>query len=65
MIIVLTLHSFTEAVLKAAKGESGIVEPSYVYLPGVQNGQEIASETGVDFFSVPVELSVCISQHPI
>ncbi|KAL8706345.1 MAG: hypothetical protein Q9201_000599 [Fulgogasparrea decipioides] len=47
---------FTESVIKAAKGEKGIVEPSYVYLPGVSGGDAIAKETGVDFFSVPIEL---------
>ncbi|KAK3202233.1 hypothetical protein GRF29_161g555759, partial [Pseudopithomyces chartarum] len=47
---------FAEAVLKAAKGESGIVEPSYVYLPGVPGGEEIAKTVGVEFFSVPIEL---------
>ncbi|KAG0637709.1 lactate/malate dehydrogenase, partial [Tuber brumale] len=34
----------------------GIVEPSYVYLPGVPGGDEIAKAVGVDFFAVPVEL---------
>ncbi|KAL8728123.1 MAG: hypothetical protein Q9166_005604 [cf. Caloplaca sp. 2 TL-2023] len=49
-------YRFTESVIKAAKGEKGIVEPSYVYLPGVSGGDPIAKETGVDFFSVPIEL---------
>ncbi|KAL9602128.1 MAG: hypothetical protein Q9179_002636 [Wetmoreana sp. 5 TL-2023] len=49
-------YRFTESVIKAAKGEKGIVEPSYVYLPGVSGGDAIAKETGVDFFSVPIEL---------
>jgi len=49
-------YRFAEKVLKAAKGEKGLVEPSYVYLPGVPGGEAIAKETGVDFFSVPVEL---------
>ncbi|KAG7132599.1 Malate dehydrogenase like protein [Verticillium longisporum] len=47
---------FAEKVLKAIKGEKGLVEPSYVYLPGVPGGKEIAEKTGVDFFSVPIEL---------
>ncbi|KAI0186926.1 lactate/malate dehydrogenase, partial [Xylaria flabelliformis] len=47
---------FAEKVLKAAKGEKGLVEPSYVYLPGVPGGEEIAKATGLDYFSVPVEL---------
>ncbi|KAF2142890.1 uncharacterized protein K452DRAFT_307793 [Aplosporella prunicola CBS 121167] len=47
---------FAEKVLKAVKGESGIVEPSFVYLPGVEGGSEIAKATGCDFFAVPVVL---------
>ena len=45
--------------MKAMKGEKGIVEPTYVYLPGVTGGDAIAKQTGVDYFSVPVELGVC------
>jgi malate dehydrogenase len=29
-----------------------------VYLPGVPGGEEIAQKTGVDYFSVPVELGL-------
>ncbi|KAI9881394.1 MAG: Malate dehydrogenase, cytoplasmic [Pleopsidium flavum] len=47
---------FAEKIIKAIKGEKGIVEPTYVYLPGVPGGEAIAKETGVDYFSVPVEL---------
>jgi len=47
---------FAERLLKAAKGESGIVEPTFVYLPGVEGGDAIAKETGCDYFSVPVQL---------
>jgi malate dehydrogenase len=54
---------FAENVIKALKGESGITVPTYVYLPGVEGGDEIAKLTGVDFFSVPVELGVS-SPHP-
>lgn len=42
--------------MKAIKGEKGIVEPTFVYLPGVEGGDEIKKITGCDFFSVPVEL---------
>ncbi|KAH9883228.1 malate dehydrogenase [Xylariomycetidae sp. FL2044] len=49
-------YRFAEKVLKAVKGEKGLVEPSFVYLPGVPGGEEIAKTTGLDFFSVPVEL---------
>lgn len=47
---------FAEKVLRAVKGEHGIVEPSYVYLPGIAGGEEIQKLTGCDFFSVPIEL---------
>jgi hypothetical protein len=49
---------FTEKLLKALKGAKGLVEPSYVYLPGIPGGKEIAEKVGVDFFSVPIELGV-------
>lgn len=52
--------SFAEKVIKAVKGEKGIVEPSFVYLPGVAGGDAIAKTTGCDFFSVPIELGVCV-----
>lgn len=47
---------FAESVIKAMKGEKGVVEPTFVYLPGVAGGEEIQKATGVDYFSVPVEL---------
>lgn len=49
---------FAEKVIRAAKGEKGIVEPSFVYLPGVTGGDAIAKTTGTEFFSVPIELGV-------
>jgi len=49
-------YRFAEKVIKASKGESGIIEPTFVYLPGVNGGDAIAKKTGCDFFSVPVEL---------
>ncbi len=51
-------YRFAEKVIKAAKGESGLVEPTFIYLSGVDGGDAIAKETGCDFFSVPVELGV-------
>ena len=54
----LTLGSFAEKVIKASKGEKGIVEPSFVYLPGVEGGDAISKATGTEFFSVPIELGV-------
>ncbi|MCJ1419386.1 hypothetical protein MMC32_005741 [Xylographa parallela] len=47
---------FAEKIIKAVKGEKGIIEPTFIYLPGVSGGDAIAKETGVDYFSVPVEL---------
>ncbi|PWW80351.1 malate dehydrogenase [Tuber magnatum] len=47
---------FAESVIKAVGGEKGIVEPCYVYLPGVPGGDEIAKVVGIDFFAVPIEL---------
>ncbi|KAF7126170.1 hypothetical protein CNMCM5793_002592 [Aspergillus hiratsukae] len=47
---------FAERIIKASQGQSGIVEPTFVYLPGVTGGEEIAKETGVEFFSTLVEL---------
>ncbi|PGG98549.1 malate dehydrogenase, NAD-dependent [Blastomyces parvus] len=47
---------FTESIIKASKGEKGIVEPTYIYLPGVEGGDAIKSQVGLDFFSIPVEL---------
>jgi len=49
-------YRFAEKIIKAVKGEKGIVEPSFVYLPGVAGGDAIAKITGTDFFSVPIEL---------
>lgn len=49
---------FAEALLKAAKGEKGIIEPTFVYLPGVEGGDAVAKATGSDYFAVPVELGV-------
>lgn len=49
-------YRFAEKVMKAAKGESGIIEPTFMYLPGVPGGDEIAKATGCEYFSVPVEL---------
>jgi len=54
----LTCFSFAEKLVKALKGEKGIVEPSFVYLPGVSGGDAIQKATGCDFFSVPIELGV-------
>ena len=63
--LISSLRRFAEKLIKATKGEKGIVEPTYVYLPGVSGGDAIAKETGVDYFSVPVELGVCPPIRPL
>ncbi|KAK9476166.1 lactate/malate dehydrogenase [Lipomyces japonicus] len=48
---------FVESILKAASGQSGLVENTYVYLSGIPGGEEVKSATGgLDYFSTPVEL---------
>ncbi|KAF2866607.1 malate dehydrogenase-like protein [Massariosphaeria phaeospora] len=47
---------FAEKVIKAVKGEKGLVEPSFMYLPGISGGDSIVKATGLEFFSVPIEL---------
>jgi len=49
---------FAAKVIKALKGEKGIVVPSYVNLPNVPGGEAVGNEIGekLEFFSVPVEL---------
>ena len=56
---------FAEAVLKGLTGEKGIVTPTFVYLQGIPGGEEIFKETGCEFFSVPVELGVCLFHNQI
>lgn len=41
----------------ALKGEKGLIEPTYVYLSGVEGGEEVRKAVGgLDFFAVPTEL---------
>jgi malate dehydrogenase len=55
--MILTLGRFAESVLRALKGETGIIEPSYVYLPGVPGGEAVQkSVDGLEYFSVNVQL---------
>lgn len=49
---------FAEAVLKGAAGEKNIVQPSFVYLDGIDGGAQVKSIVGTDFFSVPVQFGV-------
>jgi malate dehydrogenase len=53
---------FAEKVIRALKGEKGIIAPSYVHLTADgAGGKTVQSEIGKDltYFSVPVELGVC------
>ena len=47
-----------EQACRALKGEKGLRECAFVYLPGIEGGKEVADAVGVDFFSAPIELSV-------
>lgn len=47
-----------ERACRALKGDTGMRECSFVYLPGIEGGNKIAEVVGVDFFSVPLELGV-------
>lgn len=48
--------------MNAVAGQAGIVEPTYVYLPGVPGGEEVSKAVGgLEFFAVPVELGVSAS----
>jgi len=50
---------FAESYIKAMKGEKGIIEPTFVYLPGVEGGDEVQKAVGgLEWFAVPVELGV-------
>ncbi|EFW22544.1 hypothetical protein D8B26_000791 [Coccidioides posadasii str. Silveira] len=56
---------FAESVIKAVKGQKGIVESTFVYLPGVQGGDSIIKKTGLEFFSTPVELGASGAEKAI
>lgn len=51
----LRMNRFVKSILKAVSGESGIIEETYLYLPGIPGGQAVADTLGVDYFAVPVE----------
>ncbi|MCJ1452108.1 hypothetical protein MMC28_002449 [Mycoblastus sanguinarius] len=46
----------TESLCKALRGEKGIVECSFAYLPGLDGGREMAEALGIDYFAAPIEL---------
>lgn len=53
------ISRFAESVIQASMGAKGIVEPSFVYLPGLADGDVVqTSVQGLDFFSTNLELGV-------
>lgn len=46
---------FIKAILAAKNGET-VTEEAYVYLPGIPGGKETATQLGVDYFAVKIEL---------
>ncbi len=59
---------FAAKVIKAIKGEKGIVAPTFVNLASDKaSGDALKKEIGQDleYFSAPVELGVCIWLFPI
>ncbi|KAF3800112.1 malate dehydrogenase [Colletotrichum gloeosporioides] len=58
---------FAQAIIKATQGQTGIVEPAYVYLPGVPGGDAVSKELGVEYFAVPVSFGAngAETAHPI
>ena len=58
---------FVEAILKAARGEEGIAEAAYVYLPGIEGGDEIANQLGVQYFATKLDFdrSGAARAHPV
>jgi malate dehydrogenase len=57
-------YRFAEKVLRAVAGEKGIVEPSFVHL-SVPGGEAVKAATGLDFFSVPIELGPSGAENAI
>jgi len=49
-------YRFAERVMQAVKGKENVVEPTFVYLPGIEGGDAVAKETGCNYFSIPVEI---------
>ena len=46
-----------ERACRAIKGEKGMRECSFLYMPGIEGGNEVASAVGVDYYSAPVEFA--------
>ena len=57
---------FAEKVLKALKGEKGIITPTFVHLSADKTGGETIKKEiskDLDYFSAPVELGVRYHLH--
>ena len=56
---------FANSILNATvKGETGIIEPSYVHLDADKEGGSQVKNTvdGLDYFSSNIELGVCVCE---
>jgi malate dehydrogenase len=58
---------FVEAIPKAARGAEGITEAAYVYPPGIECGDEIAKELGVQYIATKLDFgrNGAVKAHPI
>lgn len=58
---------FAEKILRAIKGEKGIVAPSYVNLAAEEGGKAVQGEIGdsLEYFSARVQLGVCIISYTL
>jgi len=55
-VVILIETRFVQSILKAVNGSSDIIEETFLYLPGVSGGKEVAESLGVDYFALPVKL---------
>ena len=54
---------FTEKIIRAVKGETGIIAPTFVHLTSAPGGEGVKGElnaSDLEYFSCKVELGVCI-----
>lgn len=61
------MFSFVESILKAARGDKGITEAAYVFLPDIEGGEEVSNELGVQYFATKLDLgrNGAARAHPI
>lgn len=51
------MSRLTERVCRALNDEKEVRECSFVYLPGIEGGNEIAQALGVEYFAAQVEFA--------